>query len=80
MARQRTVPELFVHEWEAWIADPLARLTCPVKGCGQTAQAYWNGVDETLTVTGCGHNVFVPEDAITWPPPEGTHVRRRNRG
>lgn len=76
MSRQRTVPELTAAEWAAWFADPDGVLTCPVEGCGRASAAYWNGVDETVTVTGCGHRCFIPEGAIAWPPPD-THTRRR---
>jgi hypothetical protein len=72
---QRMIPELLIQEWEAWTADPAAQLPCPAKGCGRTSAAYWDGVNETLRWTGCGHRAFFPEQPAPWPPPE-THVRR----
>ncbi|MFE2934956.1 hypothetical protein [Streptomyces sp. NPDC059278] len=71
------VPELLEGEWEAWVGDPEARLECPTRRCGKVSPAFWNGIDETLTFTGCSHRAFIPECAITWPPPP-THTRRRN--
>jgi hypothetical protein len=79
MAPQRLVPELTDDEWQSWFDAPDSSLACPVEGCGRTSAAYWDGVNETLTVTGCGHTVFFPEDPLSWPPPE-SHVRREQAG
>jgi hypothetical protein len=69
------IPELTVEEWTAWINDRFARVRCPVEDCLISGAAYWNGVDETITWTHEGHQAFIPEGRIPWPPPE-THTRR----
>lgn len=74
MGRQQWVPELTDEDWQAWFDSPEGSLACPVDGCGQTSAAYWNGVDEVLKWTGCGHRAFVPESPLLWPPP-ASHAR-----
>lgn len=72
---ERWIPGMTDEEWAAWFAAADGSVACPVEGCGLVSAARWDGVNETLAWSGCGHRAFFPETPLLWPPPE-SHVRR----
>ncbi len=68
--RRAMIPEMTDEEWTSWFESADGTLACPTTGCGRVSTALWDGMNETLRWSRCGHKAFFPESPPLWPPPE----------